>query len=112
MSLVRGLPFSQVQSASEKGSIFFGLASFEAKVADATSPAALCPVGAVAAAVAGAAEVDGAAGVVVVALALVAVFELVAAGDASFALEFFSASSSSSMRFRMASSSFTISADI
>src|SRR5271154_1144839 len=93
ISFVRGFPFSQVQSASEKGAIFAGAASVATVVEDAAS--FVKPVGLKDAVAAGAGDTEAFA---------------VAAGAGGAVLEFFSSASNSSMRFRMASSSLAIAA--
>src|SRR5271168_3479367 len=98
ISFVRGLPFSQVQSASEKGSIFAGAAASAVLFAD-VADSAVVVTGAAGAAL------NGATGTVAFALVAGVV-------GRSGALAFFSSASSSSMRFRIASNSLAIAGGI
>ena len=99
---MRGLPFSQVQSASEKGST---LATSDWAEAFAAGVAALVAAMAV---FAGAAAVAGAVG----ATGTVAFALLTAVSGCSCAFDFLSSASNSSMRFLIASSSFSIAGGI
>src|SRR5580698_1732892 len=101
MSFVRGFPFSQVQSASEKGSIFFGPAGSPS--AGAAAELVRAPVEGAPASAAALGFADDEDSVTVGAPAFGAV-----AGEAatvSEARDFFSSDSSSSIRFRIDSSS-------